>query len=160
MKSFLEEVKLILFPDKLFFWLVLTSLVANLAVWLGVFYFSRQPKEVFIGHYNIFFGVDRFLNLHQAADIQELFFIPLIGLFFLLFNLFLAIFLVYQLKGRPTIICRQGNNSSAQRQWRQDILITNQEIGLLGGKLLLMAALILQIVLSVYLIALKIVNYH
>lgn len=57
---------------------------------LGLFLFVRKLNASIILHYNVYLGVDSF------GDGKQAFFMPLVGIFFVLVNLFLAYYFFSQ----------------------------------------------------------------
>jgi hypothetical protein len=66
-------------------WLLILSLVANLADWALLKFLIQPMNTPIILHYNVYFGVD------LKGDYLQIFSIPLIGLFLFLTNGLLAL---------------------------------------------------------------------
>jgi len=81
------------FQSSIAVWLIILSLVANLANWLILKIFIRPIDLPIILHYNVYFGVD------MMGNYKEVYVLPLIGIILLLINLFLSKYL-YEKKER------------------------------------------------------------
>jgi hypothetical protein len=67
-------------------WLSITSLVANVANWIVLKIFVKPIEGDIILHYNVYFGVD------STGGYREIYFLPVAGIFILVFNFFLGVF--------------------------------------------------------------------
>ncbi len=145
-KLTLKEVSIILFRrNKITAGLIYTSLLMNIFLWGGLLFLFKKGQAILIGHYNVFFGVDTFIDIIHRSNIWELFFPAIGGLFFLLLNIAISIFFILQL------------NISVGEE-KKDVFISNRAISFLGSRLLLIGAWVLQLVLLVYLIAIYFIN--
>ena len=74
------------FKDHIILWFLVFNFLANLINWIGLAIFINKTEGNIILHYNVYFGVDNFGNWEQV------FWMPVIGLFLFLINLYLAFF--------------------------------------------------------------------
>jgi len=74
------------FKNHIVLWLLIFNLLANLINWAGLTFFINKTSRGIILHYNVYFGVDR------TGGWVESFLMPVIGLFLILINLYLAFF--------------------------------------------------------------------
>jgi len=88
-KFFLQEY----FHSGLIQWVLIGSLILNVANWIFIAFFIRPVDFPIILHYNVYFGVD------VIGSWWQMYFMPLIGLLILLVNAFLG-YLFYQKKER------------------------------------------------------------
>lgn len=72
------------FRNPIIFWLLLASILFNLANWIVLALFIKPVDKTIILHYNVYFGVDSVGHWAQA------YFLPAIGLILLIVNLILA----------------------------------------------------------------------
>jgi len=72
------------FKNIIIIWLLILSLIANLANWIMLKLLVQSVNFPIILHYNVYFGVD------LKGDYRQIFGIPLIGLFLFLVNFILA----------------------------------------------------------------------
>lgn len=88
-KFFLQE----FFRSSLVHWVLIASLIINIANWGAIAYFIRPVDFPIILHYNVYFGVD------IIGDWWQIYYLPLIGLIILLANAILG-YVFYQKKER------------------------------------------------------------
>ncbi|MEI8344266.1 MAG: hypothetical protein WCF93_04940 [Candidatus Moraniibacteriota bacterium] len=88
-KFFLQEY----FRSGLIQWVLIGSLILNVANWCSIAFFIRPVDFPIILHYNVYFGVD------VIGSWWQMYFVPFIGLLILLVNAVLG-FLFYQRKER------------------------------------------------------------
>ncbi|HEX8973915.1 MAG TPA: hypothetical protein VF817_00305 [Patescibacteria group bacterium] len=81
------------FRSGLVHWVLIGSLILNIANWGAMAYFIRPVDFPLVLHYNVYFGVD------MIGAWWQLYFLPLIGLVILLINAFLG-YLFYGQKER------------------------------------------------------------
>ncbi len=74
------------FKNAIIFWLLILTLIANLANWLILKLLIQPVGFPIILHYNVYFGVD------LKGSYWQVFSIPLVGLFLFLINTILAIY--------------------------------------------------------------------
>lgn len=74
------------FKNKSLLTLFIFSIVINILNFLFLFYFIKKLNNLIILHYNVYLGVD------LMGDSDQVFLIPIVGLFFALINLCLAIY--------------------------------------------------------------------
>ncbi|KKP79642.1 MAG: hypothetical protein A2271_03285 [Candidatus Moranbacteria bacterium RIFOXYA12_FULL_35_19] len=74
------------FKNHIILWLLLFNFLANLSNWISLAIFINKAGNNIILHYNVYFGVDNLGNWKQA------FWLPAIGSFLFLINLYLAFF--------------------------------------------------------------------
>lgn len=74
------------FQSRVVIWLLVLSLVANIANWIILKIFVKAVDFPIILHYNVYFGVDMFGNW------KRVFILPLMGLILLLVNLSLSLY--------------------------------------------------------------------
>ncbi len=75
-------------------WILGTSLILNLGLFLFFYIFIRQSNVPIVLHYNVDWGVDYF------GEVKKIFTLPLIGILILIFNGILAL----RLWGRNKIL--------------------------------------------------------
>jgi hypothetical protein len=90
LRLFFKTVGRDFFYNPLVFWLIFASLVVNLANWLALWFFTKAIDSAIILHYNVYFGVD------MIGDRKIAFFMPAIGLFLLISNVFFGLFFYHQ----------------------------------------------------------------
>lgn len=73
------------FRNRVVFWLLILSLVVNLAIWISLKIFIVPVDLPIILHYNVYFGVDMLGRWRQA------FMLPFLGLILLAINVSLAL---------------------------------------------------------------------
>ncbi len=94
-----SKLKLINFFSKEYFhsgliqWVLIGSLILNVANWIFIAFFIRPVDFPIILHYNVYFGVD------VIGSWWQMYFMPLIGLLILFVNAVLG-YLFYQRKER------------------------------------------------------------
>lgn len=81
------------FRNPIFQWVFIMSLVLNLTIWGVLAFFIRPVDFPIILHYNVFFGVD------IIGSWWQVFFLPGMGLFILIFDTILA-YMLFQKKER------------------------------------------------------------
>jgi len=81
------------FRSSLIQWVLIGSLIVNVANWALIAFFNRPVDFPIILHYNVYFGVD------VIGDWWQVYLMPLIGLLILLVNAILG-YLFYQQKER------------------------------------------------------------
>jgi len=81
------------FHSGLIQWVLIGSLIVNVANWACIAFFNRPVDFPIILHYNVYFGVD------VIGDWWQVYLMPLIGLLILLVNAILG-YLFYQQKER------------------------------------------------------------
>ena len=74
------------FKSKIVDWLLVLSLIVNIANWAVLLIFIRSVDSGIILHYNIYFGVD------SIGDWRQVFVMPFIGLILFILNALLAYF--------------------------------------------------------------------
>jgi hypothetical protein len=126
--------------------LIYSSLIINLLVWLGLVALIKKSQEVVIAHYNVFFGIDKIVNLTEKGSLVEIFLVPMGGLVFLLLSIVMAVFLIVQF------------DDNAEIKMGRDVFISNRSISFVGSRLLLMGAWLLQLILLIYLVAVELIN--
>ena len=114
-------------------------------VWVLSYLLIRNSQEILIGHYNVFFGVDKIIDLSKEAERLEIFLPAMGGLFLILLTIVMSIFLIIQFDEEKIA---KGNVN----------FISNKSISFVGSRLLLISAWLLQLILIVYLIAIGRVN--
>lgn len=72
--------------NRIAFWLLVSSLLANVVNWAILPIFVRPTVSTIILHYNVYFGVD------AMGDWKWVFILPGIGFFLLIVNNFLAMY--------------------------------------------------------------------
>jgi hypothetical protein len=130
------------FKNKFLLTVLITGFIFNLAGWLAFYFGLDLNKNSLILHYNSFFGIDRIFVNAEEKKIWEIFFAPLGGFFVLVFNYFLGIILVF------------GGWDKSNQQYD----LKNLPTSILGGYFILFSAIILQIVILMYTIAIVLVN--
>jgi hypothetical protein len=78
------------FRSHIVIWLLILSLVANLAIWIALVIFVKPVDFPIILHYNVYFGVD------ITGDFRQAYSLPAIGLFLLVTNAFLSLYFYRQ----------------------------------------------------------------
>ena len=81
------------FTSKINVWLIILSLLANLANWIVLLIFLHPATPLIILHYNVYFGVD------VTGSRREAFILPGVGLAILIINFILS-FYFYRSKER------------------------------------------------------------
>lgn len=81
------------FRSELVHWVLVGTLLLNLAIWIATFFFIRPADFPIILHYNVYFGVD------ILGDWKEIYFLPGMSTALALVNL-LSAFLAYRQKER------------------------------------------------------------
>lgn len=126
--------------------ILIIGLLLNLAVW-AIFWFSLDfDRTALILHYNSFFGIDKFSLNSTNNRFMEIFFAPLSGLLILFINYLLGGFLVYS-----------GWKKTGEEQLEK-ISSEKFSASILGGFLILMAGIILQLIILIYSVAIVLVN--
>lgn len=72
------------FKNPIIFWILMMSILSNLANWTVLALFIKPVDKTIILHYNVYFGVDSIGHWAQA------YYLPAIGLVLLIINLILA----------------------------------------------------------------------
>jgi len=145
-QKIIEIGSILFWKNKIAAGLIYSSLVINLLVWIGLLALIKKSQEVLIVHYNVFFGIDRIVNLIEKNSLGEIFLVPMGGLVFLLLSIVVAIFLIIQFDDNSEI--KMGRN----------VFISNRSISFVGSRLLLIGAWLLQLILLVYLVAIELIN--
>lgn len=78
------------FQSGLNIWLIVLSLVINIANWMILLIFVKPVDFSVILHYNVYFGVD------VVGDWRKIFLLPALGLFFFLMNFSLSVYFYKQ----------------------------------------------------------------
>ena len=139
--------KSLFWKNKIAAGLIYGSLFLNGLFWLGIYFLVKNSQGIFVGHYNVFFGIDGFVDVSNGENWGNIFSVPMGGLFFLLLSIVMSIFLIMQF-----------DKEVKEVDERSDSLITNRAISFMGSRLLLIAAWSLQLILLVYLIAIWKIN--
>jgi hypothetical protein len=145
-QKIIEIGSILFWKNKIAAGLIYSSLVINLLVWIGLLALIKKSQEVLIVHYNVFFGIDRIVNLIEKNSLGEIFLVPMGGLVFLLLSIVVAIFLIIQFDDNSEI--KMGRN----------VFISNRSISFVGSRLLLIGAWLLQLILLIYLVAIELIN--
>jgi len=78
------------FRSQIVMWLLILSLVANLADWVSLKIFIKPVDFPIILHYNVYFGVDMLGNWKQV------FMLPFLGLILFIINFYLSLYFYHQ----------------------------------------------------------------
>jgi len=148
-EGLLAVVKSFLWEDKVMMLIIYSALFLNLSVWIGLYFLLRKETEIFIAHYNVFFGIDFLIDIANGENRWQLLWVPAGGLLFWFLSFLLAVFLRKQF---PATV----QNKMSKKMPGE--LISNRSIGLVGGRLLLIGAWCLQVILLVYLLAIYRIN--
>ncbi len=131
--------QILLWKNKITALIIYTGLLLNLIIWGLLGWLLIHNKGIIIEHYNVFFGIDKMINLADRDSWWELLSIPLGGLIFLVLSFIMSILLMIQFNSLPAITDKKIND-----------LITNKSIGFVSSRLLLIGAWVLQLILIVY----------
>jgi len=135
----------LLWQNKLTAVIIYSSLGLNALVWLLSYLLMKNSQGILIGHYNVFFGVDKIIDLSNGVGKLEIFLSAMGGFFLILLTIVMSIFLTIQFDEEK--IARDNIN-----------FISNKSISFVGSRLLLINSWLLQLILIIYLIAISRVN--
>ncbi len=131
--------QILLWKNKITALIIYTGLLLNLIIWGVLGWLLLHSREIIIEHYNVFFGIDKIIDLTDKKNWWELLSIPLGGLIFLVLSFIMSVLLMIQFNSLPAITDKKIND-----------LITNKSIGFISSRLLLIGAWVLQLILIVY----------
>jgi hypothetical protein len=134
------------FKSKLLRFVLIGGFLLNFSVWLLFWLGLDFDKTALIIHYNSFFGIDKFSVNSGLNRFFEIFFAPLSGLFLLIINYLLGGFLIFS-----------GWKKTGEEKV-SDVGLEKLPASMLGGFLILIAGVILQMTVLVYSIAIFLVN--
>ncbi len=135
------------------FVIIVVALVVNLLEWLWLWKMVKGSQEVLITHYNVFFGVDSVVNVGESGFFWKIFFVPLGGLIFIVLGAIISVALFLMLNYS---ILQSDSFSYVPKKNAK--LVDKLSIAYFGANFLLLATLLVQVILLVYLLSLKIVN--
>ena len=135
----------LLWQNRLTAIIIYSSLVLNAFVWVLFYLLIKNSQRILIGHYNVFFGVDRIIDISKKTGKLEILLPAMGGLFLIFLTVIMSIFLIVQFNEKKTV----SDNV---------IFISNKSISFVGSRLLLISAWLLQLILIIYLIAISRIN--
>ncbi len=118
----------------------------NLLVWLIFWLGLDFNKTALIIHYNAFFGIDKLSVDSGYNRFFEIFFAPASSLLVLIINYLLGSFLIF------------SGWKKTEEERLENIKSEKISASILGGFLILIAAVILQIIVLIYSVAIWLVN--
>ncbi len=134
------------FKNKSISFILLIGILLNSVIWI-IFWLNLDLNEMsLVVHYNSFFGIDKFSVNSTGNRLFEIFFVPFVGLLILFINYFLGGFLVYS-----------GWKKVGEEKFKK-ISSENFSTSMIGGFLILITGVSLQLVILVYSIAIVLVN--
>jgi hypothetical protein len=148
-RNFLRIGKVLFWENKIAAGLIYSGLVFNLSLWAGLILLMKKSQGVFIAHYNVFFGIDKMMDLSEGIDWWESLLVPAGGLIVWVLSVLVAIFLIIQFDDDVKIKL-SGKT--------EEVFVSNRSIGFVGSRLLLIGAWLLQLVLLIYLLAIWLIN--
>jgi hypothetical protein len=136
----------IFLKSKLLKFVLIGGFLLNFLVWLILWLGLDLNKTTLIIHYNSFFGIDKFSVNSGLNRFFEIFFAPLSGLFILIVNYLLGGFLIFS-----------GWKKTGEKEV-SDVSLGKLPASMLGGFLILITGIILQMTVLVYAIAIFLIN--
>jgi hypothetical protein len=150
-KFFLQRIKevgrILFWENKITAGLIYSGLLINSIVVIGLIILFKSGQDVLIGHYNVFFGIDKLIKATNKNDLWELLTPPIVGLFFLIVSVLMSIFFILQL-----------DRTVAGDKKNGEVFVSNRAISFIGSRLLLIGAWVVQLILAVYLLAIWLIN--
>ena len=141
----------LLWSNKLSAFFIYFGFFLNLISWALLVWFVRVEQAVVIMHYNSFLGIDIVQDFNQERDYLGVFIVPLVGFFIWLLNFIISL-----------ILCSapKNNETEGTQVVGSEIMLKNdqKDASMIGMLLLVGGAMVVQMAVVVYAIAVLIVN--
>ena len=141
----------LLWSNKLSAFFIYFGFLLNAISWALLVWFVRVEQAVVIVHYNSFLGIDIVQDFNQGRDYIGVFIVPLVGLFIWILNFVMSL-----------ILCSVPKITEAEKTpigESENVLKNGQKDASMIGMLLLVGgAMIVQVAVVIYVIAVLIVN--
>lgn len=156
-KIFLLTIKRVLWKDKLSFFLVFFGLVVNLLCFFILWWQIKPDETGTVLHYNVFFGIDA-ISFDLENFYYQLFLAPAGAFAVWLLNFVLGFALYFQVISDREKEKPEYAKAKREKAGKRELYLDFLDAKMLSGYLLWAGALVVQVALAIYVLAIVMVN--